>query len=121
MVLLPHLPVSFAAADAPVCEELRDGVLRAGEQCYSTCAGECPARVLEQGLFFKFDNPDLNLHGCKSHFECVGPGDRTLCHAYRIADELGFARQNAEEDAMPFDLSIFLPAPAAARARTSRC
>ncbi|CAD7954404.1 unnamed protein product [Amoebophrya sp. A120] len=37
---------------APLCEDLEDGVLSAGDRCWSTCQGQCPQNVLKQGIIY---------------------------------------------------------------------
>jgi len=63
----------------PLCEDLNNAVLRAGDKCFSECGlpGHeiCNQRVLAEGLRFQ------KHEDCTNHIECAGRPTRILCEA----------------------------------------
>merc|ERR1719375_1600482 len=68
---------------ARLCENMDDGSMHDDDNCWSTCEGECPKRVLNNpDLYFDFSEVGQGPHaGCISHFNCVGSEARVLCTA----------------------------------------
>ncbi|CAD7953680.1 unnamed protein product [Amoebophrya sp. A25] len=83
---------------APLCEDVEDETLEAGDRCWSTCQGQCPQNVLKPGLVFDFDEVRPGHPGCVSHFECVGNYDRVLCHALDGVQAASFLPPVASEN-----------------------
>jgi hypothetical protein len=81
---------SAESSVASLCEDREDGTLGEGEQCWSTCHGQCPSAVLKPGLVFDFGEISPGHPGCTSHVECIGNYDRILGHAFS-KDQLKWA------------------------------
>eukprot|EP00929_Paragymnodinium_shiwhaense_P029132 TRINITY_DN16767_c0_g1_i1.p1 TRINITY_DN16767_c0_g1~~TRINITY_DN16767_c0_g1_i1.p1 ORF type:complete len:180 (-),score=32.53 TRINITY_DN16767_c0_g1_i1:241-780(-) len=94
------LDLSPTAEVLPLCEDLNPGTVGNGDSCWSTCNGQCPNDVLQDGLAFDFDEIAPGHPGCTSHFECVGNKDRVLCHAVQAKEEPLF------QLAMPVDATL---------------
>mmetsp|Transcript_119518 Transcript_119518/g.338241 ORF Transcript_119518/g.338241 Transcript_119518/m.338241 type:complete len:229 (-) Transcript_119518:18-704(-) len=78
-----YYPLFGPREKVPLCEDLRPGVLTAGEKCYSKC-GRTGQEDCIPSLLPLVEGKTLEMirhPTCKNHFECVGPVDRVLCEA----------------------------------------
>eukprot|EP00933_Yihiella_yeosuensis_P071529 TRINITY_DN7972_c0_g1_i1.p1 TRINITY_DN7972_c0_g1~~TRINITY_DN7972_c0_g1_i1.p1 ORF type:complete len:191 (-),score=44.48 TRINITY_DN7972_c0_g1_i1:80-652(-) len=94
--LSKYKPVErFPREQVPLCEDLKPGVLQAGEKCWSKCGlpmqEDCMPRVLstpEEGKLEMIKRP-----GCSTHIECVGEPKRVLCEAKHV----GWDKKSTED------------------------